>query len=485
MKIKILLVALLAALFEVSCVRAQPGSQPNPQNAAEKTVRVPLNAQMLRSESELADFSGLVDEQATIGDPPNVAAKTGWEINSQHNKKFPFAAVLDLGAEKHLAALWFYDINNMGEIAFYGGKPGEWKSIGEAKTDRYMSWQQVPLSATTRYIRIELKSSSAIISEIALYAYTHEGFKALQARLTRENQERVERETAIAKAKNEAANRQVVEMAPFGKLSLVDEIEVGAANPGHGFEESPAGISRIENILGKPCRVITPTEGEAAYMSFRIGRFKLLKPGAQYVLAVDYPEDTSRNWIIQNGGSETSRGFHTGRALGDAFHPKYVNNLNESINVPLSGKYETWKLFFSLHDRFPQRNFIRGKGERALLPDDGFPVTIAQFSARDIPASGGAAVSRIRLFEVLEPQNLKATYTLPQGLPQRHLFWREEMADGVIESEKESERGLKERLDWYRYKARLMHFLGMNTYAKDLLEFGAVQHWDTSPLGGN
>jgi hypothetical protein len=326
----------------------------------------------------------------------------------------------------------------------------------------------VPLSATTRYVRIELKSPAAIISEIALYAYTDEGFKALQARLTRENQERVEREAAIAKAKNEAANRPVVEMAPFGKLSLVDEIEVGAANPGHGFEESPAGVSRIENILGKPCRVITPTEGEAAYMSFRIGRFKLLKPGAQYVLAVDYPEDTSRNWIIQNGGNETSRGFHTGRALGDAFHPKYVNNLNESINVPLSGKYETWKLFFSLHDRFPQRNFIRGKGERALLPDDGFP-----------------AVSRIRLFEVLEPQNVKATYTLPQGLPQRHLFWREEMADGVIESDKESERGLKERLDWYRYKARLMHFLGMNTYAKDLLEFGAVQHWDTSPLGGN
>jgi hypothetical protein len=30
-----------------------------------------------------------------------------------------------------------------------------------------------------------------------------------------------------------------------------------------------------------------------------------------------------------------------------------------------------------------------------------------------------------------------------------------------------------------------MHFLGMNTYSKDLLEFGAVQHWDTTPHGGN
>ncbi len=473
--------SMLGALLISGCAQAQNTTE----QIKEETVRVPLKADMVKSESELADFSGLVDEQDAIGDPPTVAAKTQWQIASQHNKKFPFSAVIDLGAEKHLSALWFYDINNIGDLAIYSGKAGDWKLLAEAKTDRYMSWQKVPLTATSRFVRLELKDPAAIISEIALYAYTDDGFKAMQTRLTREKQEQGERETAITKAKTEAANRPVIEMAPFGKLSLVDEIEVGAATPDHLFEESPKGASRVETILGKPCRVISPTEGESAYMSFRIGRFKLLKPGAQYVLAIDYPEDTSRNWIIQNGGNETSRGFHTGRALGDAFHPKYVNNLNESINVPLSGKIETWKLFFSLHDRFPARDFIRGKGERALLPADGFPVTIAQFSARDIPAAQGAAVSRIRLFEVLEPQNLNATYNLPQGLPQRHLFWREEMADGVIDGDKENERGLKNRLDWYAYKARLMHFLGMNTYAKDLLEFGAVQHWDTTAHGGN
>lgn len=467
--------ALLAVLLLPACTQAQE----------ETTIRLPLKADMVKSESDLADFSALVDEQDAIGDPPKVAAKTAWNINSQHNKKFPFSAVIDLGAEKHLAALWFFDINNIGGLAFYGGQPNNWKLVAEASTDRYMSWQKVPLQATTRYLRLELKTPAAIISEIALYAYTEDGFKALQSRLAREKQETEARQAALVKAKAEAANRPIVEMVPFGKLSLVDEIEVGAANPGHLFEESPAGVSRVETILGQACRVLPPTEGESAYMSFRIGRFKLLKPGAQYVLAVDYPEDEGRSWIIQNGGSETSRGFHTGRTLGDAFHAKYVNSLVESLNVPLSGKYETWKLLFSLHDRFPQRNFIRGKGERALLPDDGFPVTIAQFSAPNIPVSKGAAVSRIRLFEVLEPQSLKANYTLPQGLPQRHLFWREEMADGVIESDKESERGLKNRLDWYAYKARLMHFLGMNTFGKDLLEFGAVQHWDTSPLGGN
>ncbi len=467
----------LAVILCAGCAQSQP--------APEATVRVSLKPEMLRSEAELADFSGLVDEQDAIGDLPKAEAKTSWNINSQHNKKFPFAAVLDLGQEKHLSSLWFYDSNNIGDIAFFAGKPNDWRAIAEAKTDRYKSWNQVPLSATTRYLRVELKSSAAIINEIAIYAYTDDGFRAMQARLAQEKRDREERDAAVAKATQEVAMRPVVEMAPFGKLSLVDEIETGAADPGHLFEESPKGVSRVETILGKPCRVIAPTEGEGAFISFRIGRFKLLKPGAQYVLAVEYPEDDARSWIIQNGGNETSRGFHTGRSVGDAFHPKYVNNLNESINLPLSGKYETWKLFFSLHDRFPQRAFIRGKGERALTPDDGFPVTIAQFTARDIPASKGAAVSRIRLYEVLEPQKLNATYTLPQGLPQRHLFWREEMADGVIDSEKESERGLTNRLDWYRYKARLMHFLGMNTFAKDLLEFGAVQHWDTSALGGN
>ena len=168
---------------------------------AEQTVRLPLKANMIRSESELANFAGLVDEQDAIGDPPKAAAKTPWLVASQNNKQFPFAAVLDLGMEKHLSALWFFDTNNIGDLAFYGGKPGEWKAIAEAKTDRYMSWQQVPLNAATRYLRIELKSPAAIFTELVLYAYTDAGFKAMQTRLEAEKRDLAERETAIANAK--------------------------------------------------------------------------------------------------------------------------------------------------------------------------------------------------------------------------------------------------------------------------------------------
>jgi hypothetical protein len=58
------------------------------------------------------------------------------------------------------------------------------------------------------------------------------------------------------------------------------------------------------------------------------------------------------------------------------------------------------------------------------------------------------------------------------------------MSDGVIDRKNEQP-GIANPLDWYRHKADLMRFLGMNTYTKDLLEFGACQHWDSGPHGGN
>ena len=290
----------------------------------------------------------------------------------------------------------------------------------------------------------------------------------------------------LDRAKAEAAQRPVIDLAPFGKVRLVDEVDCGAAAPDHGFQESPAGVSHVERILDRACRVVTPTASEASYMTFRLGQWKLLKPGVAYVLAVDYPEDQPRSVIVMNGGNETTRGFHTGTTVGDALQPKYVYANPESLRVPLSGRYETWTLYFNLHDRFPELGFIRGANERALTPEDGFNVTIAQFTAADEPTSHGAAVARIRLFEVVDEAVLTQRVTFPPSpLPRRHIFWREEMADGVIGSDKESERGLNNRLDWYQYKANQMKFLGINTYTKDLLEFGACQHWDPTPDGGN
>jgi len=449
--------------------------------------RLILRPEQVASSSPHADFSGLVDEQLEAGDPPSGEASTGWKISSQHNKEFPFQATIDLGKETALATLWIYDMNSSGDVVIQAGKPGAWQPVATYDCKRYKAWAAVPLNVTTRYLMLELKSAGAIFNEVALDAYSARGWESVKLAQAATERKEAERASALKLAREEALKRPLAELAPFGRLSLVDEVDCGAAEPGHAMRCDPANAVRTETILGKPGRVLAQTKGESAYMSFRLGCRKLLRPGGVYVLAVEYPEDASRSMVVINTGNETSRGFYTGAALGDAMHPKYVDNFVESLNMPLSGKWEMWAELFRLHDRFPEKGLVRGSSvPRTLTPEDGFDVTVAQFSDRNDPLSKGAAVGRIRLYEVVDPDKLALKINFPpDGLPRRRLFWREEMADGVIGGKKPQDRGVDNPLDWYRYKAELMRFLGMNTYTKDLLEFGACQHWDPTEYGGN
>lgn len=328
---------------------------------------------------------------------------------------------------------------------------------------------------------VSLSSPHAIFNEIALDAYSAHGWESMKAAKTD-----AERTPALAKAREEALKRPIMKLAPFGRLSLVDEVACGTAQPGHAMRADPAAAVRAEILLGRSCLALTPMSKECAYVTFRLGARKLLRPGGAYVLAVEYPEDVPRGFVIVNTGCETSRGLHTGLATGDAMHAKYVDSQVESLNLPLSGKWETWTLFFRLHDRFAERGLVRGTSRpRTLTPEDGFDVTIAQFSAENDPFSKGAAVASIRLYEVVDEDALALKINYPGDLPRRRLFWREEMSDGVIEGKKPETRGVDNLIDWYRYKADQMRFLGLNTYTKDLLEFGACQHWDPSDYGGN
>ena len=455
-----------------------------PSRGFAQQLRVELNPTMLTNEAEVGDPSGLIDEQRRIIGPPAGKPRTSWELNSKYWKQFPFSAHLDLGREKNLSSIWIYDTNGHGDVAISAGRPGQWTEVATYDCGSYLAWAEVKLDVTTRYLRITRKTPGANFTEIAVYEYTDEAYQAALARKAEEARRETLRRAALKQAREEALKRPLIEMAPYGTLSLVDEI-VCATAADRGFSESPANASRIETILGRPARVLPPTKDEAACFTYRIGKMKLLRGGGVYVLAVEYPEDNPRSMVIINTGNETARGLHTGTTLGDAFHAKYVNNLAESIDVPLSGKWETWSLLFRLHDRFPEKGLVRGPKPRVLTPEDGFDVTVAQFSAKNVPMSKGAAVGRIRLFEVVDPDRLTQPLNLPpKGLPRRRLFWREEMADGIIDR-KTDQPGIANPLDWYRHKARLMQFLGINTYSKDLLEFGACQHWDSTPHGGN
>ncbi len=471
------IVLLIGAGVVAAAVQATPPGQ----------YRLVLNPGQISSSLEQADFSALVDEQLEVGDPPSGEPVTGWKIPSQYNKNFPVSAQLDLGSEIALATLWIYDTNASGDLEISAGKPGAWKVVAAYDCKHYKSWAAVPLEVTTRYLQITLKSPGANFSEIVLDAYSERGWKAVELAKAEAVRQAAEREAALKIAREEALKRPLITMAPFGKLSLVDQVECGSEAPGHNLRSDPPGALRTETILGKPAMALTPAAGECSYMTVRMGARKLLRPGGAYVLTVDYPEDAPRSMIIINTGCETSRGFHTGPALGDAMHPKYVNNNVESLNLPLSGRWEQWTQLFYLHDRFPEMGLVRGDAKpRTLTPEDGFDVTVAQFSAENDPLSKGAATCRIALYEVVDPDQLALKVNFPpEGVPRRRLFWREEMADGVIGGKKPQDRGLDKPLEWYRYKAEQMRFLGMNTYAKDLLEFGACQHWDSTAHGGN
>ena len=277
-----------------------------------------------------------------------------------------------------------------------------------------------------------------------------------------------------------------------GKPKLIQQVDCSAANDDLLFLESPAGASQVEQVLGKPCRVMSNKQGDAKYFAYRIGEGKGLKAGVCYLLTVEYPEDQARTIYVCNWGCETAMGFATGESLGDVCRGKYVAHNPESLKYPLSGAFRKWTQLFYLHDRFPEIKRPRGLGPRPLTPEDGFWVIIAQAAPFQDPLGAGAAVATIRLDEIEDPAALAVKINFPpEGLPRRHVFSREEMADGVVatghkpEEKDEKLRGVKNPADWCEYKMRVMEFLGIDTYAKDLLEFGHNQGWDSAEGGGN
>ncbi|WP_309381906.1 hypothetical protein [Cerasicoccus frondis] len=275
-------------------------------------------------------------------------------------------------------------------------------------------------------------------------------------------------------------------------LQLIEEIDVSRTPDKDEFREYPAGVSQVETILGERVRVLPNDEPGVKYFGYLLGKGEGLKANENYVLEVVYPEDAPRSAIILNRGNGTMRGFYTGNALGDCMHPRYVYQSPESLEVPLSGKYEAVQMLMRLQDRFSVTGGIRhaevpneADTKRTMTPKDGFWVYIAQYEPEQDPLSQGAAISKIRLYKAPDYEDfaVKINYP-PSDLPRRHLFFREEMADGVIGGDP-SGWGWIDELDYYRGKAEMMRFLGMNTLAKDLLEFGANQGWDSSKYGGN
>ena len=269
-------------------------------------------------------------------------------------------------------------------------------------------------------------------------------------------------------------------------LRKIDEVDLGTADPGREVRIAPAGTAhaRVE-ILGRQALTLPGgTNSPHRYVAVRLGAGKGLKAGVPYVLRLEYPEDTSRSYVVWNAGNETRRGFHTGTTLGDALKMPYVFGNPESLSYPLSGKWETWETVFELHPHFPD---FPKPGARSQTPENGFWVVVLAYSQENDPTSAGIALGRIALYEAPQQEGKLALPLKrpPEGLPRRHVFWREEMSDGIAFDDKNPAFDADKRADWFEAKMRLAKFLGVDTFSRDLLEFGHNQGWDSSKFGGN
>lgn len=258
---------------------------------------------------------------------------------------------------------------------------------------------------------------------------------------------------------------------------IVAEIDAAVVAP---EQEFPPGSSRTTNILGQAARILPPGE-EAKAMTWVIGAKASLKPGAAYVLSVEFPDDIPRSIFIANRGADQVRGVATGTATGDV-RRQYTQPSLESVAYPQTAQWQRYRSLFVLHHRFQgvkaQRDPV--PGGRPYLPTNGFHVVIFQSRKINDPRSEGAAVGRIRLHAVPSLDLLAAGGSeLPSGLPRRHVFFREEMGDEPVSGKASEDRACDDPIDWFVWKAGVARAMGYNTFAKDLLEFGHNQGWDS------
>lgn len=267
-------------------------------------------------------------------------------------------------------------------------------------------------------------------------------------------------------------------------LTLIDEIDTGTVAPVYS---STAGISETGTILERPARLMPngDARGETAgTIAYVIGQGKGLVAGRAYVLTIEYPDDVSRSMYVVNRGADYLRGWATGKATGDA-RQQFAEPSLESLDYPQTGQWQTYKQFFYLLERFQGVIGLRdpAPGYRPYTPADGFHVVISRMKKLNDPRSEGAAIGKIRLYEVSDPKALYAPiHYPPPALPRRSIFWREEMADSLLQTTNPSIQAVSNPVDWYVHKMRMAKILGINTFSKDLLEFGFNQGWETGDV---
>ena len=268
-----------------------------------------------------------------------------------------------------------------------------------------------------------------------------------------------------------AAEAETTRLPFYGEVEVIDTVDCTQTD--HRFEEHPAGASRVETILDAPCRVLPVQENTSAFMKWRLGEGKGVKPDGAYVVVIEYPDDVARDYIVRNNGNNSRRSFYTGSGIGDPWEAEIVGHHPESLRIPQSGKYMRWCGLTFTGVKAPN---LQENGTLDIATE-GFDLILAQYKRRHHPESAGIAARRIQLCRIPDEKALWAKIPFPPApLPRRHIFWREEMSDGASKEDGVCAGGAGTM--WWEQKCRAMKILGQNTFCKDLLEFGHNQDWD-------
>jgi len=139
--------------------------------AAEQNAQlIPLTSEMIQSTS--GDVDGLIDEQS-LGESgnPTQPASQPWKPDAAGKRgNYPIEIVIDLGKERTLSHIMFYDMNGEGNFAVAGGGPDEWKDLFVEDGVGYLRWKNHPLNNfKTRYLKLTKEDSASIFGEILVY----------------------------------------------------------------------------------------------------------------------------------------------------------------------------------------------------------------------------------------------------------------------------------------------------------------------------
>ena len=159
---------------------------------------------------------------------------------------------------------------------------------------------------------------------------------------------------AVAAGADEA---KTIDLPVYGKCTVVDTVDCTQTD--HRFADYPAGASRVETILGKPCRVLDVQGGTASYLDWRLGEGKGLKPNGAYAVLIEYPDDVPRAYHVRNYGNNSRRSFHTGAAIGDAW-PNWIamspltSDVNDMSVAAFNPGFSTGVLYASAKTQYPE-----------------------------------------------------------------------------------------------------------------------------------